>query len=98
MNLKFERRAEIALRSLRGKDQKQVSRALHILEATPPNKLFPNSKVHKFPSNPDSAPLYVYGGGMRLRLILAIDGETCTVLDVVDRDRLSRLLPQGGWR
>lgn len=98
MNLLFERRAEIALRSLRGVDQKQIARALHVLEAIPLKELFRHPNIHKALSGPDSKPLYVYGSGTRLRLILAIEGETCTVLDVVDHDRLGRLLPKGGQR
>ncbi len=98
MNLLFERRAEIALRSLRGVDQKQISRALRELEAIPPKELFRHPKIHKVSSIPDSPALYIYGGRIRLHLILAIEGETCTVLDVVDHDRLHRLLPKQGQR
>lgn len=98
MNLIIERRAEIALRSLRGVDQKQISRALQELAAIPPKELFRHPKIHKVISSPDSTALYIYGGVIRLRLILAIEGETCTVVDVVDHDRLGRLRPEGGQR
>lgn len=95
MNLLLERRAEIALRSLRGVDEKQVLRALHELTALDPRTFFQHPKIHKVLVS-TSSPLYVYGRGMRLRLILSVDGENCKVLDIVDHDRLGRLLPSGG--
>lgn len=98
MNLLLERRAEIALRSLRGTDQKQVQRALLELQALSPNEVFRHHKIHKFAA-PLSEPLYVYGGGgIRLRLILKISEAICQVVDIVDHDRLDRLLQDRGQR
>lgn len=91
MNLLLERRAEIALRSLRGVDQKQVHRALAHLEALAPDKIFHDYKIHRFAASLRE-PLYVYGGAMRLRLILKIEGVDCRIIDIVDHDRLDRLL------
>lgn len=95
MNLLFERRTEIAMRSLRGTDQKQVQRALHELQALEPKDIFHHHKIRKLAASL-SEPLYVYGGGIRLRLVLKIEGENCRIIDVVDHDRLDRLLQNGG--
>ncbi len=97
MNLLFERRAEIAMRSLRGTDQKQVQRALHELQALEPKEVFRHHKIHRFAASL-SEPLYVYSGGIRLRLVLKIDGANCRIVDIVDHDRLDRLLQDRGQR
>lgn len=98
MILLFERRAEIAIRSVRGGERKKLDRAIQTLAATPPNELFRHPNIRKVLVGPDSTALYIYGGGMKLRIILAIEGEKCTVLDIADHDRLERLLLRGSQR
>lgn len=92
MNLIFERRAEIALRSLRGADRKEVARAIHMLESIPKYELFNHHSIHKGLFGSDSTALYILDAGMRLRLVLSIEGEACIVLDIADYNRLGRLL------
>lgn len=95
MNIQIERRAEIALRSLHGVDQKQVTRALHELKTIEMQDFYRHQKIHKVFS-PTGGNLYIYGGGMRLRLVLTIEGENCRIIDIVDHDRLGRLLLDRG--
>ena len=97
MKLHLERRAEIAFRSLRGADQRQVGRALDDLTALEAKAIFRNHKVHKVLA-PTGDSLYICRGGMRLRLVLDIKGEDCKVIDIVDHDRLGRLLLDRGQR
>lgn len=97
MNIQIERRAEIALRSLHGVDQKQVTHALHELNSLEMQAFYRHHKIHKVVS-PTGETLYIYGGGMKLRLVLTIDGENCRVIDIVDHDRLGRLLLDRGQR
>lgn len=97
MNIQIERRAEIALRSLHGVDQKQVTRALHELNSIEMQAFYRHQKIKKAFS-PTGENLYIYGGSMRLRLVLTIDGENCRVIDIVDHDRLGRLLLDRGQR
>ncbi len=93
MNLSFEQRAEIQLRSLHGADQKQVTKAILTLNAMEPSAISGNRKLYKILA-PTDTPLYVFRGSPRLRLVLAIDGEDCKVVDIVDHDLLERLLPR----
>lgn len=97
MNLLLERRAEIAVRSLHGLDQKRIHQALYELESLNPKEFFRHPKIHKAMSL-SAIPLYIYGGAMRLRLVLSIEGDVCKVIDVVDHDRLERLLAGGVQR
>ena len=90
MNLIFERRAEIALRSLRGIDQKRVQRALQELRVLEPREVTSHQRVHRLAGS-QSEPLYVYNTAKRLRLVFTIDAEDCRLIDIVDRDRLDRL-------
>ena len=96
MNLLFERRAEIAMRSLRGIDLKQVQRLLYELGALRSSEIFRHHKIHKL-ATPSGEPLYVYGsGGTNLRIVMKIVGENCLIIDIVDRDRLARILSDRG--
>lgn len=97
MQILIERRAEIALRSLRGRDKKQIQRALEDIQELTPDTIFHHHKIHRFAASLRD-PLYVYGGVMRLRLILKITGDVCEVIDIVDHDRLNRLLDGRGQR
>ena len=94
----IERRAEIALRSLGGPDERKIKQALRVLESADYRDISNNSKIYRALPVQGSKPLYVYRASPRLRLIFAVEEETCTVLDLVDQDRLGRLLPEGGRR
>ena len=95
MNLLLERRSEIALRSLRGVDRSQVVRMLDLLQAVSPSELPQQQLVQKV-RLADSQHLFIARAGRRLRLLLSLEGENCRVLDIVDHDRLERILLERG--
>lgn len=88
MKLVMQRRAEIALRSLGRAEQRQITRALHELDAVLPESLSQNPNIHPVLGR----DFYAYQGTPKLRLILSVNGDICTVEDIIDRDRLDRLL------
>jgi hypothetical protein len=90
MVLFLERRAEIAIRSLRQVEQAQVRRALDEIGAIAPNELRQSLKFQNFRGGSDEI-FYVYSGTPSLMLILSINGDKYTIEDVIDRDKLSRL-------
>lgn len=96
MQLRIERRAEIALRSLQKFERKQIDRALNKLLAFDRATLSQSSKLHMLASGFSSRKLFVYRGSLKLRLVLAFDGDTCVLEDVVDHDRLDRLTKREG--
>ena len=95
MNLLLERRSEIALRSLRVVDRNQVLRTLDLLKAVSPSELNQQRLVQKV-RLVDSQHLVIAQGGRRLRLLMSLEGENCRVLDIVDHDRLERILHERG--
>ncbi len=95
MELVLQHRVEIALRSLSGDEQKQVTGALNEISLAAPEVLRTSSKFHKLVAA-SGENLYVYNGGPGLRLVLSIQGNRCSVEDVVARERLDRLLPPVG--
>lgn len=97
MNLILERRAEIALRSLRGADRTQVMRALDELQVLDGQELRQRHSVQKVSLAGDNS-LFIAIGGKRLRLVLSLEGELCRVLDILNHDRLTRLLRERGAR
>lgn len=92
MQLRIERRAEIAMRSLQKIEQKQIDRALKELITLDKPTLSQNPKLILHPSGILSRKIYVYRGSPKLRLVITFDGDTCVIEDVVDHDRLDRLL------
>lgn len=96
MQIHIQRRAEIALRSLQKLERKQVDRALDELLASDRAALKSNPKFHLLASGLSNRKLAVYRGGPRLRLILTFEGETCTLEDIVDHDRLDRMVKHEG--
>ncbi len=97
MQLKLERRAEIALRSLTQIEQRHVIRALNEISAVTPEELWLSRKLHKVISA-SGEKLYVYRSSLRLRLVLSVEGDSCTIEDLVYHDRLDRLLLKRGQR
>jgi mRNA-degrading endonuclease RelE of RelBE toxin-antitoxin system len=96
MQLRIERRAEIALRSLQKTEQRYIERALNELQASDRATLRHNSKIRIIASSLPGRKLFVYKGSAKLRLVLSFDDDTCVIEDVVDHDRLDRLLKREG--
>jgi hypothetical protein len=92
MYLRIERRAEIALRSLQKIEQKHIDRALNELLASDMATIRQSPKIHMLASGFSGRKLFVYRGSRKLRLVLSVDNETCVVEDIVDHDRLDRLI------
>lgn len=93
MQLRIERRAEIALRSLQKKEQKQIERALEKFGTYDQATL--RAKVHMIFTRTSGRRLFVYRGGIRLRLVLSFNDDSCVIEDIVDHDRLNRLVSWG---
>jgi hypothetical protein len=92
MQLRIERRAEIALRSLQKIEQKHVDRALNELLAVDQATLHHSPKIHMLVVGLSGRKLFVYRGSPKLRLVLSFDGQTCVLEDIVDHDRLGLLV------
>ncbi|MNK93646.1 hypothetical protein D3C87_1138190 [compost metagenome] len=95
MQLRIERRAEIALRSLQKVDQKHIDRALTELVALDRVALRSSPKLRILMSDLSGKKLFVYRGSLKLRLVLSFEGDTCVLEDIVNHDRLMRLVKQG---
>jgi hypothetical protein len=99
MNISIQRRAEIALRSLDKIEQERIIRSLSDISAIDQVNLSQEpklNKLRKLVTGFSGKKLYVYQGSPNLRLILSFEGDTCTVEDIVDHDRLSWLVAQRG--
>jgi mRNA-degrading endonuclease RelE of RelBE toxin-antitoxin system len=93
MQLHIHRRAEISLRSLGAVEQKRIHRALAELAAEP--KLpYSSPKFQRLSTGFSGKKLYVYRASPRLRLILSLDADGCTIEDIVNHDRLDRLFSE----
>lgn len=75
---------------MRGRDKQQVERALRELESLEKQTFQGNQSIRKI-SLPSEKTIYIYGSGMKFRLLLALDGDECRITDIVDRERLKRL-------
>ena len=97
MILIIQRRAEIALRSLQAIERGLVNRALEELLAVDKATLRANRKIHALKSDRSEKQLFVYKGSPKLRLVVSFpDEDTCLVQDIVDHDRLGRLVRREG--
>lgn len=96
MNILLQRRAEIALRSLDKAEQKKILRSLSTIENIDRVNLAQDPKFHKLATGFSGKNLYIYKGSPKIRLILSFEEDACTVEDIVDHDRLSRLMAQRG--
>lgn len=96
MHILIQRRAEIALRSLNKLEQKRIKRALSALSAADWTLLRQSPNLHKLATGYSNKKLFIYRGTPKLRLILSLEGDTCTVEDIVDHDRLHRLIARRG--
>jgi hypothetical protein len=95
MRIIIRKRAEIALRSLDKPDRDRANRALGTLQNSELREILRTGKITRL-NTISSENLYSYRAGLRLRLVLSrTDGEWI-LEDVVDHDRLLRILPKGG--
>jgi mRNA-degrading endonuclease RelE of RelBE toxin-antitoxin system len=95
MQLHLHRRAEVSLRSLEPAEQKRIHRALAELSGGP--KLpYSSPNLKRLSGGFSGKKLYTYRASPRLRLILSLEADECTVEDIVDHDRLHRLFPERG--
>jgi hypothetical protein len=92
MNVLLEGRAEIALRSLDPPERQSVQAALEVLEHADLGALKSSGKLHAMKlSSPER--LYSFRVNKMLRLILSERLSQWIVEDIVNHDRLARLLP-----
>ena len=92
MHIVFERRVNIAQRSLRGREQRELSSAIHRLQNLTSDEIRNNTKIHMLRSESNNI-LYAYLLSDRLRLVFSIQGDSCCLVDVVDSSRLSLMSP-----
>jgi hypothetical protein len=98
MQLRIERRSEVALRSLSKIERKYIDRALAELRALDRTTLQRSPKLQVLDSAFSDKKFFVYKGSQRLRLLLSFDHETCVLEDIVDHDRLDRMVRREGQR
>jgi|GEM_PF-2526132 len=96
MNIFLQRRAEIALRSLDKIEQNRIIRSLSNIEAIDRVNLIQDPNIRKLATGFSGKKLYSYKGSPKLRLILSFEEDVCTVEDIIDHDRLGRLIAQRG--
>lgn len=96
MDLQFQRRAEIALRSLQKGDQRRIERALTELRASDRLSLSSNPKFRLVATGFSGNKIAVYRATKRLRLVLSFEADACIIEDIVDHDRLDRLVKREG--
>jgi hypothetical protein len=96
MNILMQRRAEIAFRSLSKMEKEKIAAAISVLSAVDCTKLRQEQNLHKLAVGRSDKELYVYRGTSNLRLIISLDDDTCSIEDIVDRDRLNQLISQRG--
>jgi hypothetical protein len=96
MQLRIERRAEVALRSLEKIEQRHISRSLNELLASDRATLTRSPKIHILSANQSGRKLFVYRGSPKLRLVLSFENETCVLEDIVDHDRLGKVIGREG--
>jgi len=95
MDIIIQRRAEIALRSLKQNEQEQIVTALARIKSVEPKDLFKVPNLHKLRKELGEN-LYSYRGNSRLRLVLSIKENVCTVEDIVSHDKLNRVVSNLG--
>jgi hypothetical protein len=92
MNVQLEGRAEIALRSLDQPEQEKVQAALQVLEKTDLGELMGSQRPRAMKVAPQET-LHSFRVNKTLRLILSASPSQWVVEDIMQRDRLARLLP-----
>lgn len=92
MNITIQRRADMALKSLSLMEKGQLESALKELKVLSATEFYNHPEIQKLISA-SGEKLYAFIGSKRLRIILSANADSCTVEDILDRERLSRLLP-----
>lgn len=95
MILVIQKRVEVALRSLSGKERDSFSSAINNLLLLLRKDFSNHPTIHAIKLQ-SGEKLYTYNLSNKLRLVLSIDDDTCVVQDLVNRDRLTRLLHNRG--
>jgi len=90
MNIVFQQRAEIALRSLAPAEKKKITKEIDSLMASNFKEVLLSPKLHKLVGL-SPAKLYSYRASKKLRLILSICEDKWIVEDIIHPDRLNRL-------
>lgn len=93
MQVHLGRRAKIAIRSLSPQEQKSIKDAIAKLETLDESHLGPHSMlgVERLFSG---TKMFVYDCGRGLRLLLSTADGSCSIEDVIHRERLAQI-PQG---
>jgi|SRR5690349_3384944 len=89
MKVLIQQRAEIAIRSLENSDRRRVLKAIADLESQAQAQ-HRGEKWHRLSRTVNGKTLFSYRIGLKYRLVISIDGDTCTVEDVVSHDRWAR--------
>jgi hypothetical protein len=92
MELSIQRRAEVAFRSLHGTEHDAVKRALAKLSMLDRMDLRGDRNFKILATRFSGREIAVYRASNRMRLILAFHEDACIIEDIVDRDRLGRLV------
>lgn len=95
MHLDIRKTAEVALRSLPNTEQRQMLRVLDSLSSSSQAEFSRDPKAHKLVTR-SGERLYSYRGSQKLRIVLSIHGDSLVVEDIVDHDRLERMLSHRG--
>jgi hypothetical protein len=90
MQLEIHGRAQIQFRYLAKSDQKRVHSALAELTAAEPGLLFQNGNLESLRAGLTTKKMYAYRVSSELGLILSLEGDKCTVEDILNYDRILR--------
>ena len=92
MQVQMERRAEVQLRFLDKSEQRQIARALKKLAVADAEMLSQTPGIRPLRLGISDKQFYGFRATPELELVLSVDADTCTLEDVVSKDRLDRLL------
>jgi len=95
MDIKIERRAEIALRSLGASERKQALNSINKLAGSPSDRFLSGLEFQKIRTE-SGEELFIHRAGRRMRLVLSRDSSGWILEDIVDHDRLETLLHSPG--
>lgn len=95
MNVHLQDRAEVALRSLDPPEREKVDAALRMLKETDLDGLRGSQKLRAL-KLASQEKLYSFRASNILRLIVSYRPSKWVVEDIMERDRLARLLPANG--
>lgn len=92
MNITFQHRAEIALRSLEPMEKEQINKVIKLLIKFNSKEALNSNKIHKLSRANELTKegLYSYRANNRLRLIMSVNNDDCVIEDIVDCERLNK--------